>query len=89
MHGYLMILLQDQNEGVLDALADIFRSRRLLPDAENRELLDKICEYPKILRHHRTESIGECLETIVLTEPDRVFRARERITSHFQAGRSV
>jgi len=72
VHPYLLELLQDQNDGVLGALTHIFHAGELFPDQANRELLDALCAHPGILRHERGESVGECLETIVHAEPDRV-----------------
>lgn len=76
VHGYLLKLLQDEDEdeGVLKALADIFRLGEFLPDRASRELLDTLCDHPAILQHQQSEFVGESLVTLVHTEPDRVFR---------------
>lgn len=74
VHGYLLKLLQDRDEGVLKALANIFRLGELLPDRASRDLLDTLCDHPAILQHQQSEFVGESLVTLVHTEPHRVYR---------------
>ncbi|MGH8058278.1 MAG: hypothetical protein ACREOH_13755, partial [Candidatus Entotheonellia bacterium] len=74
VHGYLLELLQDQEEGILKALGNIFRLGEFLPDQASRELLDTLCDYPAILQHQQSEFVGESLVTLVHTEPYRVHR---------------
>ncbi|MGR8980220.1 MAG: hypothetical protein ACU84H_09035 [Gammaproteobacteria bacterium] len=72
VHGYLLKLIQDQDDEVLSALAYIFSARELHFDQASRELLDALCLYPAILRCQHTDSVGECLLSIVDVEPERV-----------------
>lgn len=78
-HPYLLRLLQDQDEEVLTALANIFSTRELHPDQASRELLDSLSEHPAILRRQRAESVGECLVSIVDVEPERVSRISHQL----------
>jgi len=74
VHGYLLQLLEDQDEAVLRALASIFRLGGFLPDWASRELLDTLCDYPSILSYQSAEFVGECLEELVHVEPERVYK---------------
>lgn len=71
---YLLALLQEHEESVLQALAHVFHAGGLLPDQASCELLDALSEHPAILHHKRAESVGECLVTLVNVEPERVYR---------------
>lgn len=74
VQSYLLTLLQEHEESVLQALAHVFHARELIPDQASRELLDALSEHPAILRHEQAESVGECLVTLVNVEPERVYR---------------
>ncbi|MFZ2524683.1 MAG: DUF4062 domain-containing protein [Candidatus Ferrigenium altingense] len=71
-HGYLLPLLESNENEVLHALSGIFLTQSWLPDQPTRSLLDALCEHPAILRNQPTEFLGEHLEYLVEMEPERV-----------------
>ena len=73
-HGYLLPLLESNENEVLHALSGIFLTQSWLPDQPTRSLLDALCEHPAILRNQPAEFLGEHLECLVEMEPERVAR---------------
>lgn len=73
-HGYLLPLIESSDKIVLHALGGIFLTQSWLPDQSTRSLLDALCEHPSLLRNQPAEFLGEHLEYLVETEPERVAR---------------
>ncbi len=67
-------LINEENEEIQKALADIFRIvDTLLPDDYTRKLLDLLCEHPNVLQKARDIFIVERLQDLLPLEPDRVY----------------
>lgn len=74
VHPLLMQLLRSSNEQVLTAVSEVFLNDAFTADAETRELLDALSDYPNVLKNGRAERLPELLVKLVTAEPGRVCR---------------
>ncbi|MBI4847427.1 MAG: TIR domain-containing protein [Nitrospirae bacterium] len=71
----LLELISDSNEAVQKATSKVFASAKsFFPDEYTWKILDKVCEYPKILTNERSCYLIEHLEDLLTTDPDRIYR---------------
>ncbi|MBI5051036.1 MAG: hypothetical protein HZC11_09270, partial [Nitrospirae bacterium] len=67
-------LLSDSDEAVRKATSKVFGSTKsFFPDEYTWKILDKVCEYPKILTNERAGYLIEHLEDLLTTDPERVY----------------
>lgn len=72
VHPVLLQLLRSRDDGVLTALSAIFLNDGFAADAETKELLDALVEFPDVLKNGRAEHLPEMLVKLVTSEPERV-----------------
>jgi len=68
-------LINDPDDDVLKALADLFRVAKQFPaDEKTWNILDSVCRYPRILALDSANFILDHLEELLTIDPDRVYK---------------